>query len=48
MCFLAVVEELAVAWMLFGGLHAWLSVRSLLKAVLCSLIAQRRFGPQTQ
>ena len=39
---------LAVAWMLCGGLRAWLSARSLLMVVLCSLVARRRFGPQTQ
>ena len=45
---LAVVVELAVAWILCGRLRAWLSARSLLVAVLRSLIARRRFGPQTQ
>ena len=39
---------LAVAWMLCGGLRAWLSARSLLMVVLRSLVARRRFGPQTQ
>ena len=39
---------LAVAWVLCGGLRAWLSARSLLMAVLHSLIARRRFGPQTR
>ena len=45
---LAVVGKLAVAWVLCGGLRAWLSARSLLVAVLRSLVARRRFGPQTQ
>ena len=34
--------------MLCGGLHAWLSAQSFLVAVLCSLVARRRFGPLTQ
>ena len=45
---LTVIKELAIAWMLCGGLRAWLSARSLLMTVLHSLIARRRFGPQTQ
>ena len=45
---LTVMGELAVAWMLCGGLRAWLSARSLMVAVLRSLVARRRFGPQTQ
>ena len=42
---LTVMEGLAVAWMLCGGLRAWLSASSLLVAVLRSLVARRRFGP---
>ena len=38
----------ACGLVLCGGLRAWLSARSLLVAVLRSLIARRRFGPQTQ
>ena len=45
---LAVVEELAVVWILCGGLRAWLSARSLLVAVLRSLVAWRRFGPRAR
>ena len=41
-------EELAVAWMLCGGLRAWLSARSLLVAVLRSLVARRRLGPRAR
>ena len=37
-----------MAWVLCGGLHAWLSARSLLLAVLRSLIARRRFGPRAR
>ena len=45
---LTIIKELAVAWILCGGLHAWLSARSLLVAVLRSFVARRRFGPQTR
>ena len=45
---LTVIEELAVAWMLCGRLRAWLSARSLLMAVLRSLVARRRFGPRAR
>ena len=34
--------------MLCGRLRAWLSARSLLVAVLRSLIARRRFGPRAR
>ena len=37
-----------MAWILCGRLHATLSYQSLLMAMLHSLIARRRFGPQTQ
>ena len=37
-------KELAIAWIL----HAWLSTQLLLMAMLHSLIARMRFGPQTQ
>ena len=36
------------AWILCGRLHAQLSIQSLLIAMLQSLNAQWRFGPQTQ
>ena len=42
------MEDLAIAWMLCGGLRAWLSARSLLTAVFRSLVARRRFGPRAQ
>ena len=45
---LAVMEELAVAWMLYDGLCSWLSAWSLLVAVLWFLVAQRRFGPRAR
>ena len=45
---LTVIKELAIAWILCGRLHALLSTQSLLMAMLHSLIALRRFGPQTQ
>ena len=41
-------KKLAVAWILCGRLHAKLSTQSLLTAMLHSLIARRRIGPQTQ
>ena len=37
-----------ISWILCGRLHAQLSTQSLLMARLHSLIARRRFGPQTQ
>ena len=40
--------ELALAWIICGRLHAYLSNQSLLMAILHSLIARRWFGPQTQ
>ena len=46
-CLLTVVKELAMAWMLCGRLCAWLSARSLLVAVLRSLV-ERRFGPRAR
>ena len=46
--FKAISKELAVAWILCSRLHAYLSTQSLLMAMLHSLIARRRFGPQTQ
>ena len=42
------IKELAIAWISYGRLHAWLSAQSLLLDMLYSLIARRRFGPQTQ
>ena len=39
---------MAIAWIFCGRLHAYLSTQSLLMAILHSLIARRRFGPQTQ
>ena len=45
---LTVKKELTIAWILCGRLHAELSTQSLLMAMLQSLIARRRFGPQTQ
>ena len=41
-------EGVGVAWMLCGGLRAWLSAQSLLMAVHRSLIARRRFGPRAR
>ena len=46
--FLTVIKELAIAWVLCGRLHAYLSTQSLLMAMLHSLIARRRFGSQTK
>ena len=43
-----VIKELAIVWVLCDRLHAQLSSQSLLMAMLHSLIARRRFGPQTQ
>ena len=45
---LTIIKELAIAWILCSRLHAYLSTQSLLMAMLYSLIARRRFGPQTQ
>ena len=41
-------KELSIAWILCGRPHAKLSTQSVLMAMLHSLIARRRFGPQTQ
>ena len=43
---MTVVGELVVAFVLCGGLRAWLSARSLMVALLHSLVARRRFVPR--